>query len=87
MSSDMVMIILQTADRTRKAQITIPRSLHVADIIKASTKRWFLTLNREYTVFNMTLNRQLLPSDTLSVGNVHNGDVLMLQPFAMHGAI
>ena len=87
MGKDMVTIVLQTADRTRKAQVTVPRSMYVSDIIKASTKRWFLSFGIDYVVFNVTLNKQLLPSDSLNVYNVQNGDVLMLQPFAVHGAV
>ena len=86
MSSEMVTIVLQTADRTRRAQVTVPRSMYVSDIIKASTKRWFLSFGRDYVVCNMRNNRQLLPSDSLTTTNVQDGDVLMLQPFATHGA-
>ena len=87
MSGEMVTVVLHTADKTRKAQVTVPRSMFVKDIIKASTKRWFLSFGRDYVVCNMTRNRQLLPSDSLSSDNAQNGDVLMIQPLATHGAL
>ena len=86
MNREMVTIVLQTADRTRKAEITVPRSMYVSDIIKASTKRWFLSFGTDYVVCNLSTNRQLLSSDALTTSNVRDGDVLMIQPFATHGS-
>lgn len=86
MSVQKVMVILQTADRTRKAQITVPRTMTVSDIIKASRGRWRLSMGMDFQVVNTSTNRQMLPYDTLNVNNVSNGDVLMLQPFPTHGA-
>jgi len=87
MSHDKVTFYLQTADRTRKAQITLPRAMYVSDIIKASSGRWFLSRNMDYTVCNLTRNLQLLAGDSLSEDKVRNGDTLMLQPLALHGAL
>lgn len=81
-----VSVVLITMDRTRRASVTLPRSMYVSDIIKASTKRWFLSFGTDYQVCNTTSNRVLLPSDSLGAHNVKDGDVLMLQPFAAHGA-
>lgn len=86
MADDKVSVVLVTLDRTRRASITLPRSLYVSDIIKASTKRWFLSFRMDYQVCNTTSNRVLLPSDSLTYNNVKDGDILMLQPFAAHGA-
>jgi hypothetical protein len=60
--------------------------MYVSDIIKASSKRWFLPRGTDYQVCNTTSNRVLLASDSLNAHNVQDGDVLMLQPFAAHGA-
>ncbi len=85
MSDEKVSVVLVTLDRTRRASVTLPRSMYVSDIIKASSKRWFLSFNMDYQVCNTSTNRVLLPSDSLNANNVHDGDVLMLQPFAAHG--
>lgn len=87
MSEEKVTIVLMTADRTRRASITLPRSMYVSDVIKASTKRWFFSNVKDYQICNLNTNRVLLSSDSLHPHNVNNGDVLMLQPFAAHGAI
>jgi len=85
MSEARVSVVLVTLDRTRRASVTLPRSMYVSDIIKASSKRWFLSFNMDYQVCNTSTNRVLLPSDSLNATNVNDGDVLMLQPFAAHG--
>ncbi len=86
-SEDKVSIVLVTLDRTRRASVTLPRSMYVSDIIKASTKRWFLSFGQDYQVCNTSSNRVLLPSDSLNTFNVKDGDILMLQPFAAHGSV
>ncbi len=86
MSVHKVSVVLQTADRTRKARITVPRTMSVADIVKASRSRWVLGGSVDYQVVNMTSNRQLLAHDSLTYDNVQDGDVLMLQPFPTHGS-
>ena len=87
MAETKVSVVLVTLDRTRRASITLPRSMYVSDIIKASTKRWYLARGTDYQVCNTSSNRVLLASDSLNPSNVSDGDVLMLQPFAAHGAV
>jgi hypothetical protein len=80
-----VMFYLQTADRTRKAQVTLPRSMRVADVVKASAHRWFMSRHIDYQVANVTTGNILLAHEQLAPDRVHNGDVLMIQPFPTHG--
>ena len=81
-----VTFYLQTADRTRKAQVTLPRSMRVRDVVKASAHRWFLSTRIDYQVANTTMGTVLLSNETLAPERVHDGDVLMIQPFPTHGA-
>ena len=80
-----VTIILQTADRTRKAQVTLPRSMRVRDIVKASAHRWFMSMRIDYQVANTTTGSILLANETLATDRVHDYDVLVIQPFPTHG--
>jgi hypothetical protein len=80
-----VSITLQLADRTRRAQLTVPRNMQVSDIVKASRGKWTLSFGVDYQVVNINKNRQLSPHDLLTSDNVSNGDVLMLQPIPTHG--
>jgi hypothetical protein len=85
MNSDRVVIYLQTADKTRKAEVVLPRSMTAHDVVKASTTRWKMLTGANYVVTNLTLNRQLLPHEMLSEDKVRNHDILMIQPLATHG--
>ena len=80
-----VTVVLQTADRTRKAQITVPRSMSVQEVIKATTRRWMLSSNVDYQIYNVSANISLLANDMMTIDRVNTGDVLMLQPFPTHG--
>lgn len=80
-----VTFYLQTADRTRKAQVTLPRSMRVSDLVKTSARRWFMSRHIDYQVANTTVGTVLLANDFLSEDRVNDGDILMLQPFPTHG--
>jgi ubiquitin-protein ligase len=80
-----VTIYLQTADKTRKAQVTLPRTTSAADLIKASRRQWILSFGAEFQVVNMNTQRQLAQHDLLTSDLVSNGDTLMLQPLPTHG--
>ena len=80
-----VTFYLLTADRTRKAQVTLPRSMRVSDVIKASAHRWFMSRHIDYQVANTTTGAVLLSNEFLAPDRVHHGDVLMIQPFPTHG--
>ena len=83
--SGKVTIFLQTSDKTRKAEVTVSRDMLVADLVRASSKRWFMSTRVDYQVVNVNLGRQLLSSDMLTSDNVRQGDTLMIQAFPTHG--
>jgi hypothetical protein len=85
MSSERVTIYLQTADKTRKAEIVLPRTMTAQDLVKASTRRWKMLTGANFVVTNISLNRQLLPYEMLTDDRVRNFDILMIQPLATHG--
>jgi len=80
-----VSIIMQTADRTRMAQVTVPREMRAGDLIKTSTRRWSLSFGVNYQIANISTGQMLLPDDQLTPEKVRDGDTLMLQPLATHG--
>ncbi len=85
MSGERVVFYLQTADKTRKAEIVLPRTMTAQDLIRASTKRWKMLFGSNYVVTNLSLNRQLLPFEMLTEERVRDHDTLMIQPLATHG--
>jgi hypothetical protein len=85
MPANKVTFYLQTADRTRKAQVTVPRTMRIRDVVKTSAQRWFMSTRIDYQVANTTRGIVLLANEVLAPDRVHNGDVLMIQPFPTHG--
>lgn len=85
MIGERVTIYLQTADKTRKAEIVLPRTMTAQDLIKASTKRWKMLMGSNYVVTNLSMNRQMLPYEMLTEDRVRDHDILMIQPLATHG--
>lgn len=85
MAERTVTFVLQTADRTRSAQLTVVRSMRASDVIKTGSKRWALRIGANYQLANLTTGRQLLANDRLSGENVRDGDQLVLQPLPTHG--
>ncbi len=81
-----VTFYIQTSDRTRKAQVTMPRSMRVSDVVKASAHRWFMSRHIEYQMANSTTGAILLANERLEPERVHDGDILVIQPFPTHGS-
>ena len=85
MTEEEVTFMIRTADKTKKAEFTLPRSSTVTDIIEASKNNWSLPKDTEYRAVNVTKRKQLLPKDTLSEDKVGNNDELELVPFLVAG--
>jgi len=81
MTEEEVTFMIRTADKTKKAEFTLPRSSTVTDIIEASKNNWSLPKDAEYRLVNVTKRKQLLPRDMLSEDKVSNKDELELLSF------
>lgn len=79
-------MILRTADRTRKAEVTIPRDQRGADLIQGATTNWSLPTDTEYSLVNVTRNRVMPPESRLSADVVSDNDELEIQPVLVAGA-
>lgn len=82
-----VTVYVQTADRTRKAQVTLPRSMRISDLVHVSAQRWFMSRHIEYQVANTTTGTVLLSNERLEPDRVRDGDILLIQPFPTHGMV
>jgi len=85
MTEEQVTFMIRTADKTKKAEVSLPRSVTVTDIIEASKNNWSLPKDTEYRAVNVTKRKQLLPKDTLSEDKVGNNDELELLPYRVAG--
>lgn len=79
-------VILRTADRTRKAEVTVPRDQRGADLIQAALTNWSLPSDAEYSLVNVTKGRVVHPNTALSSDQVSDQDELEIQPVLVAGA-
>ena len=80
-----VKVILRTADRTRKAEVTLPRDQRGADIIQAALSNWSLPSDTDYSLVNVTKGRVVHPNSALSADQVSDRDELEIQPVLVAG--
>lgn len=80
-----VKVILRTADRTRKAEVTMPRDQRGADLIQGAIANWSLPRDTDYSLVNVTKGRVLQPNAPLSSDVVADADELELQPVLVAG--
>ncbi|MDQ7823357.1 MAG: hypothetical protein RDV48_11220 [Candidatus Eremiobacteraeota bacterium] len=78
-------LILRTADKSRKAEITIPGENTVGDLIDGAITNWSLPSDTDYTIVNATTGKTLNPSHSLIRAELHDGDTLEIQPVLTAG--
>lgn len=80
-----ISIIIRTADKTRKAEISISSSNTVGDIIQGAIDNWALPKDTEYTIVNTSSGKTLNPSDPIDKSGVSSGEILEIQPVLVAG--
>ena len=80
-------IIIRTADKTKKAEITVEDSQTSGDIIQASIENWSLPSDTDYTIVNAskTPPENINTSTTLAKSGINSGDILEIQPVLVAG--
>ena len=78
-------VILRTADRTRKAEVTLPRDQRGADLVQAALTNWSLPSDTDYSLVNVTRGRVVQPGSPLSSDVVSDRDELEIQPVLVAG--
>jgi hypothetical protein len=78
-------LIVRTADRTQKAEVTLSPQQTGGDIIQTAISNWNLPRDTDYSLVNDTQKKTLNPSDTLARSSVATGDVLEIQPVLVAG--
>ena len=82
---DELKLIIRTADRTRKAEITVSADQTVSDVLQAAIDNWSLAKDVDYTIVNTQTGKTLVKSQTLRQAGVSNGDALEIQPVLVAG--
>lgn len=80
-------LIIRTADRARKAEITVADTQTCGDIIQAAVDNWALPSETDYTITNVskTPPQTLNPSTPLVKAGIAAGETLEIQPVLVAG--
>lgn len=82
-----VTLNLTTFDRTRKAEVTLPRTLTGRDLVEASKDNWQLPRDTDYQLMNSTKSLQVPLAQSLTEKYVSDGDLLTIQPLLVAGGV
>jgi len=84
-----ISLILRTADKARKAEITVADTQTCGDIIQAAIDNWALPKETDYTVTNVskTPPQTLNPSASLAKAGISAGETLEIQPVLVAGGM
>lgn len=80
-------LIIRTADKARKAEITVADTQTCGDIIQAAVDNWSLPKETDYTITNVskTPPQTLNPSVSLIKAGIGVGETLEIQPVLVAG--
>ena len=79
-------IILQTANRDRKAELGVDSEVQVGELLEMAKQNWELSSDYEYIIRCERLGRQLRSDETLGAAGVLGGDRLEIFPMADYGS-
>ena len=80
-----IKVIIRTADKTRKAEVSLDSGTTGADVIQASVDQWALPSDTDYTLVSSDTGKVIAPASSLADGGIKNGDVLEVQPVLVAG--
>jgi hypothetical protein len=80
-------IYIRTADKTKKAELTLAGSQTCGDVIQAAVDNWALPKDSDYTIANVskTPPQTLSPATALAAAGVLSGETLEIQPVLVAG--
>jgi hypothetical protein len=81
-----ITIKIMTHDRSRWAEVTLPDSLTVGDLVFQCQKRWRLDHSEVFAVRDMARNKRLEENDSLSTAGVCTGTELQVFPLVEGGS-
>jgi hypothetical protein len=84
--ADKISITLVTADKAKKAQVSLPDTTTVASLIEACKKNWALPQSEDFAVRDPKRNVQLSTKDSLAAAGIANGSELEVYPLLEAGS-
>jgi len=82
-----ISLVIRTADRARKAELSVADIQTCGDIIQAAVDNWALSTDIDYTIVNVskTPAQTLTPTMPLAQSGVLSGEILEIQPVLVAG--
>jgi hypothetical protein len=82
-----ISLIIRTADKTKKAEVTLAASQTCADVINAAVDNWALPRDSDYSIVNVSKSppQTLAPAASLASVGVMSGETLEIQPVLKAG--
>jgi uncharacterized ubiquitin-like protein YukD len=85
--AEKITITLVTADRAKKAQVSLPDNTTVGTLIESCKKNWALPQTEDYAIRNPQKNVQLKTQDSLAAAGISNGTELEIYPLLEAGVL
>ncbi len=81
-------LIIRTADRARKAELTVVDTQTCGDIIQAAVDNWSLPQETDYSITNVSKTPPVTLNPTMSLlsAGISTGDIFEIQPVLVAGA-
>ena len=83
--ADKISITLVTADKSKKAQVSLPSDTTVAALVEACRKNWALPSSEDFAIRDPQRNVQLSTKETLASAGISNGKELEVYPLLEAG--
>ena len=85
--AEKITITLVTADKAKKAQVSLPSDTTVAGLIESCKKNWALPATEDFAIRDPQNNVQLSTKDTLASAGISNGTQLEVYPLLEAGVL
>jgi hypothetical protein len=79
--------MLSTADKTRKAQVSLPDTMTVGELVALCKNKWTLPASEDFAVRDAKRNVQLDSRQSLSKAGVTSGTELEVYPLLEAGSL
>jgi len=83
--SPRVRVLVSTADKTKRAEVTLPLAMSVSDLVATCKKNWSLPVSEDFAIRDTSRNVQLHSRDTLANAGLQDGTELEVYPLLEAG--
>ena len=82
---DRIRLIVSTADKSKRAEVTLPSHMTVGEFLNTCKKNWALPASEDFAVRDPSRNLQLRSKDTLAGAGLVEGSQIEVYPLLEAG--